>query len=121
MRKIETQMVDAIKNNQNWQSDNTSVIFDAETGDSSVYLHGNLIATVTDNDMTIYDGGYQSKTTKSRLNALCNEFCIKGEGVIQKNYNWFVRHYIGAINGVDKFITKEFTNGYIFAWWMTSN
>ena len=28
--------------------------------------------------MTIFDGGYQSVTTKSRLNALC-EFCVAGE------------------------------------------
>ena len=60
---------------------NTEVTIDEETNTSSVYLHGNLIATVTDNDMTIYDGGWQSNTTKSRLNALCDAFCITGEGV----------------------------------------
>ena len=29
--------------------------------------------------MTIFDGGYQSTTTKSRLNALCDAFCVDGE------------------------------------------
>ena len=61
----------AIQQNLNWSKDNTTVTIDQDTNTSSVYLHGNLIATVTDNDMTIYDGGCQSNTTKSRLNALC--------------------------------------------------
>ena len=112
MRKIESQMNAAIQQNRNWASGNTSVHFDQETNTSSVYLHGNLIATVTDNDMTIYDGGWQSNTTKSRLNALCDEFCIAGEGVFQKNYKWFVRKYDNAIKD---FINVDFTWGYTFA------
>ena len=74
MRKIESQMCAAVQSNIDWKSGNTEVTIDKETNTSSVYLHGNLIATVTDNDMTIYDGGWQSNTTKSRLNALCTEF-----------------------------------------------
>ena len=115
MRKIEQQMIAAINNNQNWQSGNTSVIFNEETNTSIVYLHGNKIAEVTDTDMTIFDGGYQSKTTKSRLNVLCNEYCIKGEGVFQKNYQWFVRKFVGAINGQNVFKTEEFYSSYLFA------
>ena len=84
MRKIESQMCQAVQQNINWKNANTEVTIDKETNTSSVYLHGNLIATVTDNDMTIYDGGWQSVTTKSRLNALCTEFCVDGEGVFQK-------------------------------------
>ena len=76
MRKIESQMCAAVQSNKDWKSGNTEVTIDKETNTSAVYLHGNLIATVTDNDMTIYDGGWQSNTTKSRLNALCSEFCV---------------------------------------------
>ena len=90
MRKIESQMCSAIQSNQNWTSGNTSVITD-ENNISTVYLHGNKIAEIDDDSMTIFDGGYQSTTTKSRLNALCDEFCIAGEGVFQKNFQWFVR------------------------------
>ena len=108
-------MCQAVQSSQNWQSANTCVTFDEKTSTSSVYLHGNLIATVTDNDMTIYDGGYQSSTTKSRLNALCNEFCLAGESVFQKNFTWYVRKFVGCINGENIFQTEEFTNGYIFA------
>ena len=115
MRKIEIEMNRAIQNNIDWQKDNTSVHFDPETGVSIVRLHGNKIAEVTDTDMTIFDGGYQSKTTKARLNALCEEFCLSGEGVFQKNYQWFVRIFVGKINGQDVFKNEEFDGTYTFA------
>ena len=115
MRKIEKQMCAAVQSNINWTSANTAVTFDAESGISTVYLHGNKIAEVSDNDMTIFDGGYQSVTTKSRLNALCDAFCVSGEGVFQKDFNWYVRKFVGAINGQSKFATETFDNGYIFA------
>ena len=108
MRKIEKQMCAAVQSNKNWQSGNTSVHFDPESGISVVRLHGNKIAEVDDTDMTIFDGGYQSNTTKSRLNALCTEFCVDGEGVFQKDFAWYVRKFVGAINGQSKFVTETF-------------
>ena len=113
MRKIETQMCNAISNNENWQSANTSVVTQQD-GVSFVYLHGNKIAEVYDDTMTMFDGGYQSKTTKSRLNALCKEFCIDGESVFQKDFTWYVRKFVGKINGQNVFQTTLFTNGYTF-------
>ena len=116
MRKIESQMCAAVQSNKDWKSGNTEVTIDKETNTSSVYLHGNLIATVTDNDMTIYDGGWQTTTTKSRLNALCQEFCIAGEGVFQKDFQWFVRKFVGESSVTGKvFNVDDFTNGYVFA------
>ena len=115
MRKIEKQMCAAVQKNIDWQSANTSVHFDPETGVSVVRLHGNKIAEVSDTDMTIFDGGWQTTTTKSRLNALCDEFCIAGEGVFQQNFKWFVRKFVGQ-NGTEKvFVNEEFDNGFIFA------
>ena len=108
MRKIESQMCAAVQSNKDWQSANTSVHFDPETGVSVVRLHGNKIAEVSDNDMTIFDGGWQTTTTKSRLNALINAFCNGvTDGVFQKNYEWFIR---------DNNVTVDFENGYTFAW-----
>ena len=115
MRKIESQMCAAVQKNIDWQSGNTSVHFNPETGVSIVRLHGNKIAEVSDNDMTIFDGGWQSVTTKSRLNALCDYFCVSGEGVFQKDFVWYVRKFVGAINGQSKFVTESFDNGYVFA------
>jgi hypothetical protein len=115
MRKIETQMIAAVQNNQNWQSANTSVHFDAESGVSIVRLHGNKIAEIDEDSMTIFDGGWQTTTTKSRLNALCDAFCVAGEGVFQKNYKWFVRKFTGQMGSEKVFTTEDFDNGYIFA------
>ena len=115
MRKIEKQMCDAVQSNKDWQSANTSVHFDPETGVSIVRLHGNKIAEVSDNDMTIFDGGFQSVTTKSRINALCDYFCVDGEQIFQKDFTWYVRKFVGAINGQSKFVIETFSNGYTFA------
>jgi len=113
MRKIETQMIEAIKGNKNWSSKNTQVV--TNMGVSTVYLHGNKIAMIDDTSMTIFDGGWQSNTTKSRLNALCDEFCIAGEGVFQENFLWYVRKFVGAINGKNIYQTEDFKSGYVFA------
>jgi len=116
MRKIESQMCAAVQSNKDWKSGNTSVHFDPETGVSIVRLHGNKIAEVSDTDMTIFDGGWQTVTTKSRLNALCEYFCVDGENVFQKDFQWYVNKFVGAINGQNVYKTETFTNGYIFAW-----
>ena len=115
MRKIEQQMCAAISANKNWKSGNTSVHFSEEYGTSTVYLHDNLIAIVSDNDVEIFDGGWQTNTTKSRLNAICSEFCVDGEGVFQKDFQWYVRKFVGAINGQKVFKTEDFVSGYVFA------
>jgi len=98
MRKIESQMNAAIQNDKNWSSGNTQVV--TNDGVSTVYLHGNKIAMVDDTTVTVFDGGWQSNTTKSRLNALCDEFCIAGEGVFQKDFLWYVRKFVGSVNGM---------------------
>ena len=106
-------MCQAVQNNLNWSSGNTQVV--TNDGVSTVYLHGNKIALIDDTTMTIFDGGHQSKTTKSRLNALCQEFCISGEGVFQKDFLWYVRKFVGKINGQSIFKTEDFVSGYLFA------
>jgi len=105
MRKIESQMNDAIQSGRNWSSGNTQVVTNQNV--STVYLHGNKIALVDDTSLTVFDGGWRSNTTKSRLNALINEFCNGvTDGVFQKDYLWYVR---------DNNEVKDFTSGYVFA------
>jgi hypothetical protein len=115
MRKIETQMNAAIRDSINWKSGNTEVTFDSETNESKVYLHGNHIATIGDNFVQIFDGGYQSVTTKSRLNAILKEHGIAGECVFQRNFNWFVHKFIGQAGTSPVYNEYDFTNGFMFA------
>ena len=98
LRKIEQQMNAAISDNKNWQSGNTSVTFDPETNVSQVFLHGNHIADVGDNFIRLFDGGWQSNTTKSRLNAILCEHGMDGECVFQQQFEWFVR--INTVQGM---------------------
>lgn len=115
MRKIERQMNAAIRDSINWKSGNTEVTFDAETGESKVFLHGNHIATVGDDFVQIFDGGWQSNTTKSRLNAILHDHAITGEGVFQRNWNWFVHKFVGQAGTSPVFNEFEFSNGFMFA------
>ena len=92
MRKIEALMCAAVQKFADgrsttrnvWRSGNTAVI-DHVTGirgtatylhTIDVELHGNLIATIYPNSQNMYvmDAGWQTVTTKSRLNALLRTF-----------------------------------------------
>ena len=87
MRKIEALMINAIRNRRDWKSGNTSV--DVTDHGAIVRLHGNKIAQVDyDNNVTwITDAGWQTTTTKSRLNALLMGINQRGH-VYQKNHIW---------------------------------
>ena len=89
MRKIEIQMNQAVLSGTDFRLANTSVSH--HEGVAIVRLHGNKIAEVGDGFITLFDGGFQSNTTKSRLNALMTEFCSPGEGVFQKAFQWFLK------------------------------
>ena len=103
MRKIETQMNTAIRNKKNWAGSNTTVF--ADDNIAKVYLHGNHIATYNyaNKELSLFDGGWQSNTTKSRLNALCDELAT-GFSVFQKNWEWFVSDFQGKTK-------KDFVDG----------
>ena len=99
MRKIEQEMNSAIRYRRNFSKANTSVRCFKTNGittDVDVFLHGNHIASLdtASNQLTIKDGGWQSVTTKSRLNALLDEFA-PDRGIFQKNWQWFVSDSFG--------------------------
>ena len=72
-----------------FSSGNTTVV--QHRNEMEVFLHGNHIATLCkiSMDLRLFDGGWQSVTTKSRLNALLDEFG-GGDRVIQKDFTWYV-------------------------------
>ena len=98
MRKIEKQMQDAIRNKVNWSSGNTTVFNDNE-GNQFVTLHGNLIAQISNfGDIKLSSCGWQTVTTKSRLNAILDTF-LSGIGGYQKDFVWYIND-------------REFFDGY---------
>ena len=89
MRKIEAKMNKAMRHFLPFSSGNTTVVQNYR--DMDVFLHGNHIASLCkiSMDLRIFDGGWQSNTTKSRLNALLEEFADSYR-VIQKDFTWYV-------------------------------
>ena len=105
MRKIEQQMNRAIVNKNDWANSNTQVNYNSNTNCSSIYLHGHLICTFDHNTQAVKlnSCGYQTNTTKSRLNAILDEVKY-GAKVFQKNWNWFVSFNNQTVDFVDGMI-----------------
>ena len=93
MRKIEKMMNMAITHKTDWSSSNTRVEYNNSTNCSSIYLHGHQIATFDHNlkAVKLSSCGYETVTTKSRLNAILEEVKY-GCKVFQKQFNWFVSY-----------------------------
>ena len=93
MRQIERQMNFAISNKADWSLSNTRVEYNNLSNCSTIYLHGHQIAAVDHNlkAVKLSSCGYETRTTKSRLNAILDEVKY-GCKVFQKNFDWFVKY-----------------------------
>ena len=111
MRKIETLMNSAISTKSDWSNTNTSVEYHPSENLSEVRLHGHLIAWYDhkENTLGISNCGWETNTTKSRLNAILTTF-YRGVGIFQKNYQWFISDS-RETNNVSS--TRWFYNGMI--------
>ena len=88
MRKIEEKMIAAIINRKNWVCDNTMVEIDGD--EIIVKLHFHTIAKISKNSIQISSCGYETKTTKSRLNAILSYF---GKGrIYQQDFVWYINN-----------------------------
>ena len=89
MRKIEQQMNAAVNNRVSWSNNNTRV--DRMGNRSEVYLHNNHIATVYDDgDLQLSSAGWETVTTKSRLNAVLENFFGYTLRIFQHDFVWYV-------------------------------
>ena len=85
-------MNSALLRKTNWAGSNTTVSYNELTNCSSVYLHGHQIATLDHhtNALKLSSCGWQTVTTKSRLNALLSEFKY-GCTLFQKQFDWYLK------------------------------
>lgn len=83
MRVVEHKMCNALKSNKNMTSGNT------EVRDGRVYLHGNMIAELSNGILFISDCNWQTNTTKSRLNALLSAFNVPYR-ISSKKWKWYI-------------------------------
>lgn len=96
MRKIEQQLVNAVNAGRDWRSGNTSV--DVTDHGVVVRLHGNKIAQLDREDgiLWITDAGWQTSTTKSRLNALLAGVTAGRAHIYQKDFVWYLTRGLDA-------------------------
>ena len=78
MKKITKSVIGAFLNGQKLSISNTS------TDGKKLFLHGNLIAEKRIDGLYITNAGWQSNTTKERLNGL------PSVSIYQKNGFWFL-------------------------------
>lgn len=98
MRTTEKNMIAAIVNGKNFRSKNTTVSHDCN--ETTIRLYGNRIATIKGNELSVQSAGWETNTTKSRLNAILSHF--NKPGISQKNFCWFI--------GNEKFNDKKTFN-----------
>ena len=104
MPKIESEMQSAIVERRNWSKSNTCVSVDSDNN-TTVTLHGNPIATIFNNgNICLSSCGWQTVTTKSRLNAILDCFFHNLE-VWQKDFTWYIGTPHSALS------PKEFFDG----------
>jgi hypothetical protein len=78
MRKVTEQIVRAFRNRERKTIGNSS------TDGTALYLHGNKIAEFRNQELWISNAGWQSNTTKERLNGLA------GVSVVQRRGQWYL-------------------------------
>lgn len=87
MRKITTQAINAFMMAKPFKMANTEVVVNENSSGGTItqlFLHDNLIAESSDTGLKITNAGWQSNTTKERLNA------IPGVCISQKKGKWYL-------------------------------
>jgi hypothetical protein len=60
-----------------------------DDGTTSVYYHDTPVVKFTNKNITLRSGGWYTKTTKTRMNQVSNQYGL-GYYVRQKDYEWLV-------------------------------
>jgi len=86
MRKITEDAIRAFRNGTNFKRGNTKVECHMEvTGQvNKLFLHGHLIAQFAAGDFIISSAGWNTTTTKERLNG------FPTVNIVQKDFQWFL-------------------------------
>ena len=92
MKKIEKRINEAIIDKKYLNTSNSKVIYYLPEDVSDIYLHDNLIGRYNHKTKSIWlnSCGWETNTTKSRLNALLDLLPNKKFKIFQKDFNWFI-------------------------------
>ena len=84
MNKITRDAVRAFRNGNDFKRGNTQVKTYAHSNYRELLLHGNVIADMNEDGLYISSCGWETATTKERLNGLPNV------SIYQRNFQWFL-------------------------------
>ena len=114
MRKITQEAVEAMYNRKKFKKSNTQIVVDGDY--SAMFLHGNKIAEIDNYELFICSKGWNTNTTKERLNGVLGQlFGYYGyiPKIVQKDFEWFIEIYQKST--LDKEIYRIYKN-YVFHW-----
>ena len=97
MRKVTQKIANAFINGESLKIKNT------ETDGRSVWLHGNMIARKTDNGLEVTLAGWNTVTTRERVNGIC-ELWGSNLRFVQRNFEAFA---YSAINGSGSWVSDS--------------
>ena len=96
MRKISLDSATALVNNKGFKRDNTTV------RNGVMRLYNNPIVWIEKGVLNLSDCGWQTVTTKDRLNAVLSVFNLGH--IFQKDYEWFYSDQDGSITSFNSFM-----------------
>ena len=104
MRKIENELVSAIKENRNWGKSNTMICVDRGGRRQIKKNNGNLIAVIDNLTKTIRINScsWRTNITKTRLNIILQAVGAKGY-VAQRNHKWVYARFDGKTEHTEPF------------------
>ena len=97
MRKITQKIATAFINGESLKIKNT------ETDGQSVWLHGNEIARKTDNGLEVTLAGWNTVTTRERVNGIC-ELWGSNLRFVQRDFEAFTQ---SASNGFESWVSDS--------------
>ena len=104
-------MNDAIAASKNWKNSNTEVRQDGDV--SKVFLHGTLIAEVAEGWVKVGLSGWNTSTTRSRLNAVLTANGIGG-GFVQRNHEPFFAYPDGTKQQISAYDVILLQDGVLY-------
>ena len=104
MRKITEEAVNKFYNKEAFRSGNTKV--EVREGIAYFYLHDNCISILGDETLFISTCGWETKTTKERLNGILFKVLGSSYQIRQKNFIWYIKDE--PLNGTKVFNLKDF-------------
>ena len=92
MRKITEDSINAFRNKRNFNRQNMSVSYNKSEDTSYMALHGNTIAIYKhfNGELSISNCGWESVTTKERLNGIIDTMTTGVDRIYQKDWTWYL-------------------------------